>query len=432
LFGFFQTFYRRIYIKKEIIFLMMAMKINRKVIGMSIVLFCLTAGPVLSVESENQTPQLDLVFVIDTTGSMSDEIREVKMHIRNVINELINGTPRPDVRIGFVLYRDYPDQEKEYVYKLYPFTKDIDVVLEYIEEFQAYGGGDYEEVVTIGLDVAIHDLEWRVNDNKTPSMQFMYYDENQHPVYYITPVEFEGVLLKKMIFLIGDASPRTRPYDNSQEEYHPLPQYTENIDDAKEKDIIIFTISCSGMNAEGNAIWEEIAEQTNGRFEELTYERKNIQTYIDEEGLDESWAESVKSMSDYSPADASIMTNSLGGFVRSAVFEQAQSLGVKYNDTTPVNQTRVYINDLGYLFDENNNSIYDGFFCNVTHEITPILFENGTYSIDVDGDGLMDYTYSNAQGVASLQSISKNNPFLIAIIGIGGCIFLCGILGVIL
>lgn len=405
------------------------MKINRKIIGMSIVLFCLTAGPVLSVESEHQTPQLDLVFVIDTTGSMSDEIREVKMHIRNVIEDLINGTPKPDVRIGFVLYRDYPDQEQEYVYKLYPFTKDIDVVLEYIEEFQAYGGGDYEEVVTIGLDVAIHDLEWRVNDNKTPSMQFMYYDENQHPVYYITPVEFEGVLLKKMIFLIGDAPPRTRPYANLQEEYRQLPHYTENIEDAKDKDIQIFTISCSGMNAEGNAIWEEIAHQTNGKFEVLRYERKNIHTYIEEEGIDASWAESVKSMSDYSGSDESILTNSLGGFVRSAVFEQAESLGVRYTQTNPMNQTRVYIGDVGYLVDQNNNSFFDGFFCNVTSEIKPIILMNETYFIDVDNDGIWDYSYNNAQGVVSSQVISKKDSISLVFIGAFGIIILGCILG---
>ena len=50
-----------------------------------------------------QEPTIDIVFVIDTTGSMSDEIREVKMHITNLIEDIQQGTPKPNVTIGDML-----------------------------------------------------------------------------------------------------------------------------------------------------------------------------------------------------------------------------------------------------------------------------------------------------------------------------------------
>ena len=44
---------------------------------------CCVSKAVEEVDPQLIEPKIDLVFVIDTTGSMSDEIREVKMHIKN-------------------------------------------------------------------------------------------------------------------------------------------------------------------------------------------------------------------------------------------------------------------------------------------------------------------------------------------------------------
>jgi len=57
---------------------------------------------------------IDIVFVIDSTGSMSDEIREVKTHLVKIIKEVKKGKPSPELRVGIVVYRDHRPEEKEY------------------------------------------------------------------------------------------------------------------------------------------------------------------------------------------------------------------------------------------------------------------------------------------------------------------------------
>jgi hypothetical protein len=48
----------------------------------------------------NEIPRIDVVFMIDSTSSMGDEIQMVKENIRNIISEISQGQPAPDVRYG--------------------------------------------------------------------------------------------------------------------------------------------------------------------------------------------------------------------------------------------------------------------------------------------------------------------------------------------
>ena len=49
-------------------------------------------------------PRIDVVFCIDTTGSMGDEIDDVKAQLKNMIYEIQKGKPSPDVRFGVVCF----------------------------------------------------------------------------------------------------------------------------------------------------------------------------------------------------------------------------------------------------------------------------------------------------------------------------------------
>src|SRR5438045_3253196 len=71
-------------------------------------------------------PRLDVVFAIDTTGSMGDEIDVVKGKLRSMVSEIARGNPRPDVRFGLVAYRDRGDA---YVTRPTALTRDIDAVV---------------------------------------------------------------------------------------------------------------------------------------------------------------------------------------------------------------------------------------------------------------------------------------------------------------
>ena len=70
-----------------------------------------------------QRPRLDLVFLIDATGSMGDEIEPVKQHIWNIANQIASGSPRPELRVGLVIYRDRSDAEPT---RMVPLTGDLD------------------------------------------------------------------------------------------------------------------------------------------------------------------------------------------------------------------------------------------------------------------------------------------------------------------
>ena len=53
-----------------------------------------------------KTPRIDLVFALDTTGSMAGLLDGAKRKIWAIANKVVSGQPRPDVRIGLVAYRE--------------------------------------------------------------------------------------------------------------------------------------------------------------------------------------------------------------------------------------------------------------------------------------------------------------------------------------
>jgi hypothetical protein len=48
------------------------------------------------------TPQIDLVFLVDATGSMGAHIEGVKTQIRNVVADLKKAEPQLEIRLAFV------------------------------------------------------------------------------------------------------------------------------------------------------------------------------------------------------------------------------------------------------------------------------------------------------------------------------------------
>ena len=52
--------------------------------------------------AEVERPQIDVVFALDTTGSMSGMIAGAKEKIWSLANEISSGQPRPIVRFGLV------------------------------------------------------------------------------------------------------------------------------------------------------------------------------------------------------------------------------------------------------------------------------------------------------------------------------------------
>lgn len=101
--------------------------------------------------------KLDLMLVIDTTGSMGDEISYLQAELRSIIGAIAAKHRDLDIRIGFVFYRDIGD---DYVTHTVAFDRDIGKVQGTLAQQYATGGGDYPEAMDQALIRAVGQ-EWR-------------------------------------------------------------------------------------------------------------------------------------------------------------------------------------------------------------------------------------------------------------------------------
>ncbi|MCA9630837.1 MAG: VWA domain-containing protein, partial [Myxococcales bacterium] len=164
---------------------------------------------------------LDIAFVLDTTGSMSEEISAMKDTLEEVASTLRGMSITP--RIGLVEYRDKGDA---YLTRTHQMTTDISGFADRVSTLSANGGGDMPEHVNQGIHVALTKLKW-----------------SDHS-------------LGRLAFLIGDAPPQLH-YDDD------VP-YTESVKEAAERGIQLHTIAASGMDDLGQSVWRQIAMFTGG------------------------------------------------------------------------------------------------------------------------------------------------------------------------
>jgi hypothetical protein len=116
---------------------------------------------------------LELVICIDTTASMRDDIAAIKPTLPQVLEEM--AAEFTDFRIGMVLFKDYND---EYLNRVIPFTKDLEVFKKNLNAIQTGGGRDIPEAVYEAL--------------------------------YEGATKFPWAAESKLIILIGDAPPHPR------------------------------------------------------------------------------------------------------------------------------------------------------------------------------------------------------------------------------
>lgn len=108
-------------------------------------------------ETAAKAAKLDLMLVVDTTGSMGDEIRYLQAELRAIIAAITAKHRDLDIRVGFVFYRDEGD---EYVTRTIAFDRDIGRVQGVLAQQYATGGGDYPEAMDQALIRAVGQA-WR-------------------------------------------------------------------------------------------------------------------------------------------------------------------------------------------------------------------------------------------------------------------------------
>jgi len=261
---------------------------------------------------------VDICFLLDTTGSMADEIQMLKETLESAHYQLANLKEKPDIRFGMVLYKDRKDV---YTTMEVPFTGDVGKFREVLQKVTAGGGGDEPEALAEGLGKSLLGLKWR-----------------------------EGAL--RVIFILTDAPPKV---------YKDETSYTELMQEAAERGIKIVGIGASGLRTPGEVALRQMAEYTMGWFVFLTY---------GERGESEGGTET--SVSHHTGANWQVKTLD-GIIVRFVRQELAGMAGEKLAEDDWLETTSAEVADqdkvLGELFDQGVQRLLD-------YSLVPL--ENGT------------------------------------------------------
>ena len=185
----------------------------------------------LDASLPTERARLDLVFLVDATGSMGDEIDKLKRSMRAIAEQVAALPSQPDVCFALVAYRDRGD---EFFVRGLDFTNDLAALQRQLDVLRAAGGGDYPEALNEALHTAVHRLSWR-GDGAT-----------------------------RMVLLVADAPPHLD---------YGSPWYDDDMQGALARGIKLFTLGASGLDASGEYIYRQMAQFTGGRFVFLTYDK---------------------------------------------------------------------------------------------------------------------------------------------------------------
>lgn len=214
------------------------------VLAALVVAATVSRSPAAPAERKDARPQVEVVFCLDTTGSMGGLIEGAKQKIWSIVNQIASGRPAPDIKVGLVAYRDRGDK---YVTQVFELTADLDEVHKNLKGFQAQGGGDTPESVNQALNESVTKIKWS-----------------------------NGADTLRIVFLVGDAPPHM--------DYRDDVKYPETCKVATERGIIINTVQC-GNQAEAKRIWQEVCAKAGGTYAQIAQDGgvKQIETPFDKE-----------------------------------------------------------------------------------------------------------------------------------------------------
>lgn len=185
---------------------------------------------IVNVKSNpNEVNKVEISFIVDATGSMSDELEFLKADLKSVIEKVQDDDSGIQVWTSTVFYRDEGD---EYVIRKSEFTSDLNKTIEFLNEQSADGGGDFPEAVHKALNSGINELQWST------------------------------IAKTRIAFLLLDAPP------------HYTSDIVENIQNiialASKKGIKIIPITASGIDKETEFLMRFMSILTNGTYVFIT------------------------------------------------------------------------------------------------------------------------------------------------------------------
>ena len=213
-------------------------------------LVCLLAIPAYATKpqiapTEEGGHPVDVVIALDVSGSMSGLIESAKQRLWDIVNELAQAEPQPDLRLAIVTYGNPSYGEQSGFVRIdMPFTRDLDAVMQTLFSFGTNGGDEY---VARAIHMSVGDLDWSTSANAM-----------------------------KILFVAG----------NEGAEQDPLISVTQATRSAINKGIVVNTLYCGSEGDNIVAGWQKVANLTNGLFASIDQNAAavaNIATPLDEE-----------------------------------------------------------------------------------------------------------------------------------------------------
>ncbi len=204
----------------------MAISLRSALLPLSLLLAAPHAAKAATPLPASSTPTLEMVFVLDTTGSMGGLLDGAKQKIWSIVNSVQQSAHPPHVRVGLVAYRDHGDT---YVTRVTPLTSDLDKVYTTLMTYKAEGGGDTPEDVRQALSDSVRKGGWSARSPRTA----------------------------QVLFLVGDAPPH--------DDYAQEPDTLTTAAQAAKRGIVINAIEC-GSAEDTRLAWQKIARHAEGAF----------------------------------------------------------------------------------------------------------------------------------------------------------------------
>jgi hypothetical protein len=183
-----------------------------------------------STLTRTDTTPLDLVFMVDATGSMGDEIGKLRSSMKTMADRIAALPGGIDLCLGLVAYRDHGE---EYLTRTYDLSHDLTAFQGVLSSLQAQAGGDEPEALNEALAQTVHKVSWR------------------------------GAGTSRLVVMLADAPPHMD---------RGAPYYDQSSAAALARGIKVHTVGASGLNPQGEAVFRSIAQTTGGRFVFLTYQ----------------------------------------------------------------------------------------------------------------------------------------------------------------
>lgn len=197
-------------------------------------ILALVAGPALAAEKVSPK-NIDLVICLDTSGSMNGLIDSAKAKLWDIVNDLAQVKPTPNLRVALYSYgNDGYDRNAGWVKKDLDLTSDLDELYQKLFALRTNGGTEY--ATRVSRD-AIEQLKWS---------------------------EDAGAL--KIIFVCGN-EPAGQDKVVSIAAAGKL---------AQDKGIIINTIYCGPENHRDAADWKVFADASKGRFASINQNKGTV------------------------------------------------------------------------------------------------------------------------------------------------------------